>query len=55
MNLPSNPPHVHPPTGTPLDQFSKCHVGIVQQLAELDKLPALLEAAAQARLTSGKH
>ena len=53
MNLPPSPPHVHPPTGTPLDTFSKCHVGIVQQLSELDKLPALLEAAAKARRIAG--
>jgi|JI8StandDraft_1071087.scaffolds.fasta_scaffold117040_1 hemerythrin-like domain-containing protein len=53
MNLPSPAPIAHPPTGTPLDQFSKCHVGIVQQLVEMDKLPALLEAAAQARRIAG--
>jgi hemerythrin-like domain-containing protein len=53
MNLPSPAPLPHPPTGTPLDEFSQCHVGIVQQLVELDKLPALLEAAAQARRIAG--
>mgnify|MGYP000888457649 CR=1 FL=1 len=53
MNLPSPAPLLHPPTGTPLDEFSQCHVGIVQKLVELDKLPALLEPAAQARRIAG--
>ena len=53
MNLPSPAPIPHPPTGTPLDAFSQCHVGIVQQLVELDRLPALLEPAAQARRIAG--
>ncbi|MFM2069352.1 MAG: hypothetical protein RLZZ584_4261 [Pseudomonadota bacterium] len=39
-----------PPEATaPIDNFSQCHVGIVAQLQQLDRLPALLEPAAQAR------
>lgn len=33
----------------PLDEFSTCHEGILQRLDDLDRLPALLEPAAQAR------
>jgi hemerythrin-like domain-containing protein len=33
----------------PIQNFSNCHVGIIGRLAELDRLPALLDAAAQAR------
>lgn len=33
----------------PLDEFSNCHGGILQQLAELGRLPALLQPAADAR------
>ena len=36
-------------TDTPLDTFSNCHVGILNHLQELGRLPALLEPAAQAR------
>ncbi len=34
---------------TPIDDFSQCHVGIIAHLVELERLPALLEPAAQAR------
>lgn len=33
----------------PIEDFSECHAGIVSHLKELDKLPALLEPAMQAR------
>ena len=33
----------------PLDEFSQCHGGILERLDALDRLPALLEPAAQAR------
>jgi hemerythrin-like domain-containing protein len=33
----------------PLDEFSNCHGGILSKLDDLDRLPALLEPAAQAR------
>lgn len=45
-------PGDHPgdhPSDSPIDNFSQCHVGIVAQLTELARLPALLEPAAQAR------
>ncbi len=38
-----------PPDGSPLDDFSQCHVGIVAQLATLGTLPAMLETARRAR------
>ena len=37
-------------TDQPLANFTNCHVGIVHQLLALDRLPALLGPAAQARL-----
>lgn len=37
----------------PLDRFSQCHAGIVRQLHALGTLPALVQAAAQARHTAG--
>jgi len=37
------------PSDEPLASFSQCHVGIVTQLQVLGGLPALVEAAAQAR------
>lgn len=33
----------------PVEGFAHCHAGIVAQLKQLDRLPALAEAAAQAR------
>lgn len=33
----------------PLDEFSNCHGGILEKLDALDRLPALLEPAAEAR------
>lgn len=33
----------------PLDEFAQCHSGILQHLAELDRLPELLAPAAEAR------
>ncbi|MFO1328134.1 MAG: hemerythrin domain-containing protein [Rubrivivax sp.] len=38
-----------PVADQPLDEFSNCHDGILQRLDDLDRLPALLEPAAQAR------
>lgn len=37
------------PDDAPIQSFSHCHVGILQRLQALDHLPALLEAAEQAR------
>ncbi len=37
------------PQGTPIDTFSRCHVGILARLDTLAGLPALAAAAAQAR------
>ncbi len=34
---------------TPLESFADCHVGILRRLQALDRLPELLEPAAQAR------
>ena len=48
MKKPSSPPHATP-TETPLDQFSQCHVGILNHLQAFDALPALAESAALAR------
>ena len=42
-----------PETEAPLDAFSQCHAGIVAQLDQLARLPALLEPAAQARQIAG--
>lgn len=39
----------HPAPDQPLDEFAHCHSGILQHLAELDRLPALLAPAAEAR------
>lgn len=36
-------------SNTPIDQFSRCHEGILSHLDDFGKLPALLEPAAQAR------
>lgn len=38
-----------PGTGTPLDDFSHCHEGILSHLQAFGQLPALLEPARQAR------
>lgn len=38
-----------PVADQPLDEFSNCHGGILGKLDDLDRLPALLEPAAQAR------
>ena len=38
-----------PPDGSPVEDFSQCHVGIVAQLATLGTLPAMLETARRAR------
>jgi hemerythrin-like domain-containing protein len=38
----------------PIDEFSKCHAGIISQLTSLRELPALLEPAAQARRIAGE-
>lgn len=40
------------PETTPLHDFSNCHVGILAKLDAVSGLPALLEAAAQARKTA---
>ncbi len=42
---------VHPPapTETPLDGFSRCHLGILSQLAAASELPQLVAAADKAR------
>jgi hemerythrin-like domain-containing protein len=37
------------PTGTPLDDFSHCHDGILRHLEAFGSLPALLDPAARAR------
>lgn len=37
------------PDSAPIQGFAQCHVGIVQHLEELARLPALLEPARQAR------
>jgi hemerythrin-like domain-containing protein len=39
----------HADSGNALDDFSKCHVGITQQLQALSELPALAAAATRAR------
>lgn len=44
----TNPAHDNA-AEAPIESFSNCHIGILGHLAELDRLPALLEAAAQAR------
>ena len=41
-------------TEQPLANFTNCHVGIVHQLLALDRLPALLGTAAQARLIAAQ-
>jgi len=38
-----------PESKSPIDDFSSCHVGILAQLDDLQRLPALLDAASQAR------
>jgi hypothetical protein len=38
---------------SPTDDFSSCHVGILAQLDGLGRLPALLDAATQARQIAG--
>ena len=38
-----------PPAGSPVEDFSQCHVGIVAQLAALGTLPTMLETARRAR------
>lgn len=38
-----------PVADQPLDEFANCHGGILDKLDDLDRLPALLEPAAQAR------
>lgn len=35
--------------GSPIDEFSDCHAGMLQKLSVLAELPALLEPAARAR------
>ena len=48
MNL--LPPDPSTPLDTaPLESFTDCHVGILRRLQALDRLPELLEPAAQAR------
>jgi hemerythrin-like domain-containing protein len=47
MNAAANP--VPAADDAPVQGFSRCHEGIVAQLKELERLPALAEAAAQAR------
>lgn len=42
-------PPAQPGDDNPINDFSNCHVGIVSHLAQLSRLPALLEPAAQAR------
>jgi len=39
-------------TDTPIHDFSQCHVGILSKLDALSGLPALIDAAAQARKTA---
>jgi hypothetical protein len=39
---------------TPIDDFSRCHVGILAQLDELATLPSLLEPAARARSVAAR-
>jgi hemerythrin-like domain-containing protein len=41
-----------PPADTPIQDFSNCHTGIVAQLDQLERLPGLLDAAAEARRTA---
>lgn len=41
-------------TDRPLDNFTNCHVGIVAHLMALDRLPALLEPARQARTVAAE-
>ena len=41
-------------TDKPLDNFTNCHVGIVAHLMALDRLPALLEPARQARTVAAE-
>lgn len=45
--VPSSQPPVDPQA--PLDAFSHCHAAITEQMAALDGLPALMEAAQRAR------
>lgn len=52
MPTPSEPAQA-PEVEAPLDAFSQCHAGIVAQLDQLARLPALLEPAAQARQIAG--
>lgn len=44
-----DPRSPQPVADQPLDEFTNCHGGILARLDELDRLPALLEPAAQAR------
>lgn len=44
---PPDPAAAHGPS--PIDDFSQCHVGILQHLDEFAQLPALLEPATRAR------
>lgn len=41
-------------SGTPIANFSQCHVGILGQLQSLDELPTLVLAAARARSLAEK-
>jgi hemerythrin-like domain-containing protein len=45
----STPPPTPATTGTPLDDFSHCHDGILKHLHAFEQLPALLDPARQAR------
>jgi hypothetical protein len=42
------------PESSPVQGFAQCHVGIASHLLELDRLPALLEPARQARQIAGE-
>lgn len=42
------------PDNAPINAFSQCHVGIVAHLRELETLPALVDAAAQARAVAAR-
>jgi Hemerythrin HHE cation binding domain len=48
MNEPSTAPHAGQHPG-PVEDFSKCHEGIISRLGAMSGLPALLEAALAAR------
>jgi hemerythrin-like domain-containing protein len=50
----TTPPAPAATDAAPINAFSQCHVGIVAQLHELEKLPALVEAAAQARQVAAR-